>query len=83
MGLSDRTERAPAAYYAALERLAEAARGYARAAFEQPLDSPAAADRVDFWRGELLAALRAEQRARRAALRGAGVLPRRRAPGAG
>ena len=48
MGPSDGTERALAAYYAALERLAEAARGYARAAFEPPLDSPAAADRVEF-----------------------------------
>ena len=75
MGPSDRTERALAAYYAALERLAEAARGYARAAFDQPLGSPAA-DRADSWRGELLAALRAVERARRAALRGTGVLPR-------
>ena len=82
MGPGDRTERALAAYYGALERLAEAARGYARAAFERPLDSPAA-DRVDSWRGELLAALRAVERARRAALRGTGAMPRRRGRGAG
>jgi transposase len=48
-------DRLGRAYARALERLAEAARGYARAAFEPPLDSPAAADRVDSWRGELLA----------------------------
>ena len=51
------------ANYAALERLAQAARGYAHAAFEQPIDSQAAVDRVDFWREELLAALRAAERA--------------------
>ena len=83
MGPGDRTQRALAAYYGALERVAEAARGYARAAFEPPLARPAAADHVDFWRRELFAALRAEQRARRAALRGTGVLPRRRGRGAG
>ena len=49
--------------YAALERLAGAARGYAHAAFERPIDSQAAVERVDFWREELLAALRAAERA--------------------
>ena len=45
----------------ALERLAAAAQVYVEVAFETPLDSQAALDRVDYQRAELLAALRTLQ----------------------